>query len=231
MAAKIKDITAVSFKIFRVAALTRPVLPFAAASDISGISSVEIELSRVDGKNSIGKAIPFIIPNCERASSPEWGYFAKFFGTNMFSAVLRAVFRYLPEVIGTEICKIRLTIPNGGRILPLSAFNFFLSLSQIIPKSKNEKISAAVSPKSTAAEQAASPLSQNFLTKTTTSSILTACSKSCETAFGGTLRRAIKYPRRQEVIPIKGSDKGRILRAGTARISPIKRSAINSAPK
>ena len=52
----------------RVADLTRPVLPFAAASDISGIKRVDMELSRVEGKKSMGRAIPFIIPNWERAS-------------------------------------------------------------------------------------------------------------------------------------------------------------------
>ena len=127
IAAKIKDITAVSLSIFRVAALTRESLPRADASDISGIKSVEIEPSRADGKNSIGSAIPFIIPNCERELFPENGYFARFFGTSIFSAVRSAVFRYLPEVMGTEICKTRRTIPKGGRSLPESPVSFLRS--------------------------------------------------------------------------------------------------------
>ena len=45
------------------------------------------------------------------------------------------------------------------------------------------------------------------------------------------MRLAIKYPLKQEVIPINGRDSGRILSAGTARMSPKNRDAINSAPK
>ena len=62
-----------------------------------------MEFKSVEGKNSTGSAIPFIIPNCESEEEPENGYFARFLGTNMFSAVRRAVLRYLPEVIGIEI--------------------------------------------------------------------------------------------------------------------------------
>ena len=41
----------------------------------------------------------------------------------------------------------------------------------------------------------------------------------------------MKYPRRQDESPIKGSESGSILSAGTARISFKNRTAINSAPK
>jgi len=44
----------------------------------------------------------------------------------MFSMVLSAVFRYLPEVIGSAIAVIFLKTPYGGRFLPESVDNLFL---------------------------------------------------------------------------------------------------------
>jgi hypothetical protein len=76
------------------------------ASEISGIKSVETALSIADGKNKSGSAIPFIAPKSESALSLEWGNFARFLGTKIFSAVRSSEFRYLPDVIGSEICKI-----------------------------------------------------------------------------------------------------------------------------
>ena len=100
IAEKTKEISAVSFKIRSVELFTIPNCFFATASDISGISKVEIEFSTVDGKSKMGSAIPFIIPNCESEDAPEKGYFARFLGTSTFSAVRKAVLRYLPEVMG-----------------------------------------------------------------------------------------------------------------------------------
>ena len=141
------------------------------------------------------------------------------------------MFKYLPEVMGTEMCSMRLTMPNGGRGLPVRLSSFLVSRSHISQSIKNENISAALSPKITAAAHAPRPLVQNLPTSTTISIILTACSSNCETAFGVILRRAMKYPRRQDESPIKGSESGSILSAGTARISFKNRTAINSAPK
>ena len=78
----------------------------AMASEISGINSVETALSIADGKNNSGSAIPFIAPKSESALSREWGNFARFFGTKIFSAVRSSEFKYRPEVMGSEICKI-----------------------------------------------------------------------------------------------------------------------------
>ena len=59
----------------------------------------------------------------------------------------------------------------------------------------------------------------------------TACSKIWENALGVTRRSAIKYPRRHEVIPIKGNAKGRILIAVAHLASPRREKAMKSAPK
>ena len=111
IAATIKEISKVSLSILSVDVFTIPKRFFAADSDISGISKVEIELSKVDGKNKIGSAIPLIIPNCEREFAPESGKRARFLGTNTFSAVLSAVFRYLPDVMGKAMWVIFLVTP------------------------------------------------------------------------------------------------------------------------
>ena len=82
---------------------TIPFLFRAKASLISGIKRIDTEFKRVEGKNKRGRAIPFIIPNCERAREEFAENFERFFGTKMFSAVLRPEFKYLPEVIGRAI--------------------------------------------------------------------------------------------------------------------------------
>ena len=110
IAAKIKATKDVSFNIFLVLFLTRLFWFLATASDISGIRRVETELSIADGKKRIGKAMPFIIPNCESAEELPCAYFAKFFGTKIFSAVLKRLFKYLPDVIGVAISFIFFTI-------------------------------------------------------------------------------------------------------------------------
>ena len=71
----------------------------------------------------------------------------------------------------------------------------------------------------------------NFFINKTTIKILTDCSVIWDTALGDAFLLAIKYPLRQEEIPIKVSEKGKILSAGTARISPKSFPAIKSAPK
>ena len=100
---------------------------FATASEISGIKRVEIEFNKAAGKNSRGRAIPFIAPKRESESPFKFENFARFLGTNIFSAVRRKEFRYLPDVIGKEIRKICFNIGYGGRTLPESADNFRLS--------------------------------------------------------------------------------------------------------
>jgi len=125
IAAKMKDKSEVSFKIRLVAFFTIKLWCFAAASLISGIKRVDTELSIADGKKRIGNAIPFIIPNCDSAEFPVRAYLARFLGTNMFSTVLSAVLRYLPDVIGIAIEVIFLIIGYGGRFLPHSLFSFF----------------------------------------------------------------------------------------------------------
>ena len=62
-AAKIKEMSEVIRKTVSVVYLIMPSRFFARDSDISGISRVVRELSRVEGKKRTGNAIPFIIPN------------------------------------------------------------------------------------------------------------------------------------------------------------------------
>ena len=93
--------------ILSAAERTSPFRPLAAASLISGIKRVESAPRRVDGKNKIGNAIPFIIPNCESASEED---VARQIGTSRFSLVRKSEFKYLPEVIGSAICFIALSM-------------------------------------------------------------------------------------------------------------------------
>ena len=58
-----------------------------------------------------------------------------------------------------------------------------------------------------------------------------ACSSNCVTALGVTFLLAIKYPLKQEEIPIKIKENGNILSAGMARLSSNSVVAMNSAPK
>ena len=85
-----------------------------------------MELSNVEGKNRIGSAIPLIIPNWERAFELSRANLARFFGTSMFSTVRSAVFKYLPEVIGTEISSIFAVNLYGGFCLPFRLLSRFL---------------------------------------------------------------------------------------------------------
>ena len=73
MAEKTNAVRAVSLKIRFVTEDTTKLCFFAAASDISGIKRADTECKSVDGKNKTGKAIPFIIPNCESAEADENG--------------------------------------------------------------------------------------------------------------------------------------------------------------
>jgi len=91
--------------------------------------------------------------------------------------------------------------------------------------------SAVTSPITTAAQQRVRPLLMNFFNNTTTNNILTDCSKIWETAFGVALLLAMKYPLRHEVIPIKGSERGRNLIDIAALWSPSRLFAIKSDPK
>ena len=127
IAENIKDIIAVSLKMFCVALFTKSLCPLAVASDISGISKVEIEPKRAEGKKISGNAIPFIIPKRESECVELKEYFERFFGTKIFSAVRSSVFKYLPEVIGTAICSILETVLRGGFVFFAWQLFFFLS--------------------------------------------------------------------------------------------------------
>ena len=70
IAEKIKAIPAVSLSVRSTVLFTTRLCRFATATVISGISRVEIALRIAEGKNRIGSAIPFIIPNCESGFIP-----------------------------------------------------------------------------------------------------------------------------------------------------------------
>lgn len=113
----------------------------------------------------------------------------------------------------------------------MRVFSLFVSFRNTKNNKEQAKSSAAASPNKTAAQAAERPFTIYFLTSIKISKILIPCSKIWESALGVTRLTAMKYPRKQEEIPINGKEKGRILRADKALMSPIKVSAINSAAK
>ena len=91
-------------------------LPRTAASDISGINRVDNAFSNVDGKNNIGRAIPFIIPKRD-IPSPCGAEADRQIGTSMFSIIRSREFKYLPEVIGSAMSDIAGSILYGLRVM------------------------------------------------------------------------------------------------------------------
>ena len=102
-AEKIKPKSAVIVIILSTERRTVPRKPFAIASEISGIRSVERALSSEEGKNKIGSAIPFIMPKKESASEREAPASTRRAGTRELSKMRRREFIYFPLVIGREI--------------------------------------------------------------------------------------------------------------------------------
>ena len=88
-----------------------------------------------------------------------------------------------------------------------------------------------MSPKSTAAQAQVTPLPAHWASSSMTTPMRTSCSKIWAVEGLPVFRRAMKYPRRQEEMPMKGRLGQRMRRAGAARISCKKRPAMESAQK
>lgn len=206
-------------------------LPEADASLISGISRVDRAFKKEAGKKIRGKAIPFITPNTDRAVLPSIPFFSSCRGTSTFSAVRSIEFRYLPTVIGKAMCLSRDNTEYCG-LTPLSAaICRFLSLKYDIYTYINEHTSAMLSPNITHRQAEAMPAEALLPTSHIITPMRISCSNIWELEAGAVFFRAMKYPLKQEDIPINGRDMVRVLRASAARGSPTMVSAIKSAPK
>lgn len=135
--------------------------------------------------------MPLIAPNCDSDSSREELYFVRLLGTIIFSTVRSDELSIAPPDIGAlcrKSAKVSFRLPRRRR----RTQTFSVTAYTLSTNRSMTGILIIVSPYIMAAQAAAMPYCENFMSRTNTIPTLIICSKICEPEETDTRRRAVK---------------------------------------